>query len=39
MDRRDDDGCLIRSLSINVVTITGFNVGEKGDENYICNRL
>jgi len=39
MDRGDDDGYLIRSLSINVVTITGVNVSEKGVENYICNRL
>ena len=39
MDRRDDDGCLIRSLSINVVAITGVNVGEKVDKNSIGKRL
>jgi hypothetical protein len=38
MDRLDDDGCLIRNLSIIVVTITGVNVSERGDKNYICNR-
>jgi len=38
-DRRDDDGCLIRSPSINVVAITGVNVGEKVDKKYIGKRL